>query len=257
MPQAWKKPILVRVWHIGLGDKAHAWNVFTHYIWPGSNIAYFIDGYAQVRPNALIRIEEGLNSAASAWGATGVPTTGRGAESMRLNMIRNGGIHGNLYAIRGHVMMGLRKLGFRLPLGLYRTDPVLGAAISFGLDPSNNDWDPTRILVVPEATWSVRPLSPWQIKDLTSHWKRSVRQATGRFENSAVREHMAVHRKAPQDLPEIARDLILSWIGIHPSRAAWLTLKHPLCLLAAIQARKCRDWSQRNRPPELVAAISL
>ena len=154
-------------------------------------------------------------------------------------------------------MVELRKLGFRLPLGLYRTDALFGAAISFGLDPTRHDWNPARIVVVPEATWLVRPSSPWKVKDLKSHWRKLVRQARGRFENSAVREHMAVRRKAPQELPEIARDLILSWIGIRPSRAAWLTLKHPLCLLAAIQAWKCRDWSQRDRPPELVAAISL
>jgi hypothetical protein len=257
MGQRGQKPVVLRVWDIGLADKAHAWNTFAHRIWPGSDIAYFIDGYAQVMPNALELLEAGLKSNAMALGATGVPTMGRSAETLRQNMVRNGGIHGNLYAVRGDVMMELRNSRFRLPLGLYRTDPLLGAAINFGLDPVGNAWDPRRILVVPEATWFVRVASAWRTKDLKSHWMKMVRQAWGRLENSAVREHMAVRRKPPQDLPETARDLVLAWINSHPSRAAWLNLRHPLCLLAVIKARRRRDWSQRNNPPGLIASITI
>lgn len=230
-----------RVWHIGLPDKAHAWNVFVHRIWTGSAVAYFIDGYAQVAPDALRLLDEALNSAPEALGATGVPSYGRSANTLRARMIRSGGIHGNLHAIRGDALRSLRDRSFRLPLGLYRIDPVYGAVLNFGLDPARNTWDPRRILVVPTATWFVHASSPWRIKNLKNHWNRLLRQAKGWFENSAVRDHLAIRRQPPEDLPETAEDLILSWIERHPSWTAWLILKHPLCLLAAIQARQPRD----------------
>ena len=50
------------VWHVELGDKAHAWNEYVHRIWPDAEIAYFVDGYAQVFPDAFELINNGLQS---------------------------------------------------------------------------------------------------------------------------------------------------------------------------------------------------
>jgi hypothetical protein len=34
----------VRLWSIEVSDKAHVSNQYVHHIWPGSEIAYFVDG---------------------------------------------------------------------------------------------------------------------------------------------------------------------------------------------------------------------
>ncbi len=82
------------VWFVPLGDKAHTWNEYVHRIWKASDNAFFIDGYAVVRQNALGAIEKGLHAHPVSLAATGVPTVGRSASRLRAEMARSGGIHG-------------------------------------------------------------------------------------------------------------------------------------------------------------------
>jgi hypothetical protein len=242
----------VRVWSIAMGDKAHTWNEYLHRIWPKGATSFCIDGYAEVKPGALAAIAERMAQDSSRLGATGVPTCGRSAARLREQMLKSGGIHGNLYAVRPEAMQALREQGFRLPLGLYRTDPLLGSVLMFGLDPANNQWDPTRIAVEAGATWDVRGLSDLTWNNLRSQVKRMVRQAQGDLESRAAREHLAVKRLAPHLFPRTVRELVHGWIEEHPQQARSLFFKRPLCLHAARRLKVERDWSAAATPPELV-----
>jgi hypothetical protein len=242
----------VRVWSIAMGDKAHTWNEYLHRIWPKGATSFCIDGYAEVKPGALAAIAERMAQDSSRLGATGVPTCGRSAARLREQMLKSGGIHGNLYAVRPEAMQALREQGFRLPLGLYRTDPLLGSVLMFGLDPANNQWDPTRIAVEAGATWDVRGLSDLTWNNLRSQVKRMVRQAQGDLESRAAREHLAVKRLAPHLFPRTVRELVHGWIEEHPQQARSLFFKRPLCLHAARKLKVERDWSAAATPPELV-----
>jgi hypothetical protein len=235
---------LVRTWYVPVADKAHAWNQYLCEIWPGSDIGYFIDGYVQVLPDALKMIWESLAAAPGAIAASGVPTMGRSAKALRERL-------------RGSTMVQLRSMGFRLPLGIYRTDPLLIAVICFGLDPSRNDWDVSRILVHPQATWRFRPLNWWSPRDLRTHLNRVIRQAQGALENLAIREHFAVQKNLPQSLPETTSQLVEDWIKRFPEIARRTFVRHPLCLLAARNLRRPRDWSKAKTSPQLIAEISL
>ena len=248
---------LMRVWHVRVADKSHAWNQYLHEIWPGSDIGFFIDGYVQVMPDALRMISEGLESAPRALAASGVPTVGRSAKALRDQLLREGGVHGNLYAVRGSVLGHLRDVGFRLPLGIYRTDPLLIAVICFGLDPSTNEWDINRIFVHPQATWRFRSLNWWNPGDLRVHFNRVMRQAQGELENLAVREHLAIQTNPPQGLPRTASELVGNWISSFPETARRTFVRNPLCLLAAHNLRRSRDWSKTKIPPELIAQASF
>jgi len=168
---------------------------------------------------------------------------------------RQGGIHGNLYAIRGTVMRTFRARGFHLPLGLYRSDSLLAAALAVSLDPKNNPWDWTRLAVCPEATWTITPLSPWRWNDLYTHLRRMRRQAQGSLENLAVREHIAVRKELPEHLPKTNAELVGSWLHAFPDRARRLCISNPLCWLAARNVMRPRDWSQAYLPPEQVGEI--
>ena len=150
-------------------------------------------------------------------------------------------------------MNELRERGFRLPIGLYRTDSLIGAVIAFGLDPVNGSWAPGRTVVVPGATWTFKTNSLWTAKDLVRHWKRMVRQARGVLENIAVRQHMAVEKKSPETLPAIADDLIRLWIRAFPISAAKVFLTNPLSMIAAKRAFVPKDWSESEMPPSIVA----
>ncbi|MGC1606031.1 MAG: hypothetical protein WA748_10920 [Candidatus Acidiferrum sp.] len=248
-----RPPTVMRIWYISVADKAHAWNKYIYDILPASEIAFFVDGYAQVAPEALKLISDGLGATPKALAATGVPTIGRSSGLQTELMLREGGLHGSLYAVRGGFVEQLRSTGFLLPLGLYRTDGVLGAAISFALDPAKNDWDSKRILVHPKATWKIRPLSWASAADIRSHLKKIIRQAQGVLENLAVREHLAIQKKTPQSLPRTGAELVRSWIAEHPMPAIQTFLSRPLCLAAAWKLRRPRDWSEASRAAVLVS----
>jgi hypothetical protein len=245
----------IRAWYIPIADKAHAWNQYIHTIWPSSNIAFFVDGYAEVMPEALRLISDGLRDAPNALAASGIPSVGRTSATQAEIMIREGGLHGNLYAMRGDFVTRLRKTAFRLPLGLYRTDGVLGAAICFALDPAKNDWDSGRILVHPNATWRIRPLSLLSVTDIRSHIKKVMRQAQGVLENLAVREHLAIQKNTPQSLGRTSAELVQSWIRAHPIRALRAAVTNPLCIIAAWRIHRSRDWSEVTIPAQLLVDV--
>ncbi|MFC0250903.1 hypothetical protein [Massilia consociata] len=242
----------LRVWAIEAPDKAHTWNEYVYRIWDNAGTAFFIDGYAQVRPDALAAIDHRLMTTPDALGASGVPTSGRSAAALREQMLRQGGIHGNLYAISEEGMQGIRAAGFKLPLGIYRTDPLIGSVLMFRLDPSNNTWDPRRIAVESSATWHVDGIEDLTLKNVKSHFKRILRQAQGDLENRAARDHLAVRGLPLTQMPKTVREMVLQWIDAHPDEARSLYMKNPLRLHAARRMRPPQDWSSAKRAPELL-----
>lgn len=242
----------LRVWSIAAPDKAHAWNEYVHRIWDTGGTAFFIDGYARVKPDALDAIDRHLALTPSAMAASGVPTCGRSARRLRERMLRSGGIHGNLYALKGDSMEALRQTGFRLPLGLYRTDPMLGGALTFRLDPVNSTWTRGSVVAVAGATWDVDGISELSFKNIAAYFKRQLRQAHGALESRAFREHMAIRRLPLQSLPATAQDMIQDWLTAQPAQARRLFMTQPLCLVAARALRVRRDWSATQVAPVLL-----
>lgn len=243
----------LRVWSIDTPDKAHTWNEYVHRIWDTEGITYFIDGYARPKPDALHAIERHLAAKPNAMAASGVPTSGRSAKKMRETMLRRGGgIHGNLYALTASSMKGVKTTSFRLPLGLYRTDPLLGAALTYRLDPSNNQWTRGSVVAVGDATWDVDGISELNYKNAIGYFKRRVRQAQGTLESQAFRDHMSIKRLPPRLLPATAEEMVTNWLKFHPVPARSLFFKQPLCLYVARQLRKPRDWSKTQVAPKLL-----
>lgn len=249
--------ITLRIWSSLIGDKSHAWNQYVHDIWPGSEITYFVDGYARPQPDAFSLIAEALEGAPESLAGTGVPSVGRSASKLAQQMIEGGGIHGNMHAIRGTVIEALRERNFRLPLGLYRGEATVGAVLAFRLDPANHRWVRGTTVVQPEATWWHEPASIWSLNDLIGQLKRRFRQARGTLENRAVRQHLSVSRKAPEDLPATADEFIGNWIRDFPGEARSLFFTNPLCWWEARKAARGRDWSQADTPPELLLELDL
>ena len=242
----------LRIWSIAAPDKAHTWNEYIHRIWDSGGLTFFVDGYAQVRPDALTAIERQLAALPDALVASGVPTSGRSALRLREQMLRNGGLHGSLYALKADSMTLLRDGGFRLPLGLYRNDGMLGAALCYRLDPANHQWKRGTVVAVADATWDVNDVATLSYKNVVAYFKRRLRQAQGVLENRALREHMGIKRLPPQALPATAQDMINDWLGAQPAKARSLFLKQPSCLYAARQLRTPRDWSKTELPPVLM-----
>lgn len=153
-------------------------------------------------------------------------------------------------------MRELKRRSFKLPLGLYRTDSLIGAVLNFNLDPAKYRWDSSRILVHPGATWDIPTSKWWRFKDVRTHSRRIVRQAQGVLENAAVRDHLAIRKIVPEDLPSNVEDLVLNWISNNPQQARRLFQRQPLTFYAARKLRKRKDWSDAGLSPNLLYEMS-
>lgn len=220
--------VRVRVWTISRGDKANAWNEYVHRIWPGADTTFFVDGYVQVNPDALALLDAGLGANPECLAASGVPTQGRTATAHRNSMISGGGLHGNMHAIRQSAMEQIRTLNFRLPVGLYRTDSLIGGAMAFRFAPAKFPWNVGLCHVAPTASWRLinMPKGPYAI--LSTYFKRRLRQAQGQLENLAVKEHMAIKLRPPQELPACSKQMVMEWVRNNPGQVSKLVKGSPL-----------------------------
>ncbi len=249
--------ICIRVWFIQLGDKAHAWNEYLFHIAPSVPHHFFVDGYVMVRPDAYERIRLELEKCPSANAASGVPSIGRSAHKLRGQMLREGGLHGNLYALPERTMEQFRLRDFRLPLGIYRNDSLIASVLCFGLDPATHQWDIKRILVVPDATWWLRPTSTFSAMDLLTHLRRTLRQAQGRLENLAIKAHLAKRRDAPELIPRTVAELIDVWAETEPQEFKQTLRRHPSSFHALYKMRQPKNWSAAKLVPQLLWASAV
>jgi hypothetical protein len=245
----------IRVWHITLGDKSHAWNTYIHEIWPSGSVTFFVDGYVEVYENSFEKLAAALATHSHARAATGTDVMGRSADRQAKFQIEISGIHGNLYALSREAVLQVRESGFRLPLGLYRTDPTLESCLKWDFDPSANAWNKHRITVVTDVTWKRPVSSPWRFADWIVHWRRMIRQAQGDVEQQALKTFFANDKKRPRELPETAEELLRQWIDRFPSQWRRMVRTNPLRLLAIRRACRPRDWTQVGIPPTLISTF--
>lgn len=244
----------LRVWAIALADKANAWNEYIHRIWPGAEHTFFVDGYARVQAGALHALQQAMRDEPEALAATGVPTEGPSAPLITRHLLEGHGLHGNLFALRASAVDRIREQGLRLPVGLYRSDSTIAAAISFGLDPVQHTWDARRFVAVcTQATWSVNPspLFSWGQVQLRVH--RRLRQAQGDLENWAVRFHWQIQRRAIGSLDGTVEELVANWAKDDPVGFRQRLSRHPLRRLAWKRLRATVPSARASGTAELRA----
>jgi hypothetical protein len=218
----------VRLWRAPRADKAQAWNDYLHGPIPPESLVFFMDGYVTVERDTLARVADALARRPTALAATCVPSVGPSAQRVRRQVLTEGGLHGNLYALTAATVRRLRACGFRLPLGIYRNDSALGAALAFDLDPAANEWSHDRIVAVPEARYRTPQAGPASAAALAALLRRRLRQARGHVETLALQAHLAEMRRPPSAWPETARGLGLQWADEHPAAARSLLWTKPM-----------------------------
>jgi hypothetical protein len=228
-----REGLRLRVWSIALADKSNAWNEYVHRIWPRAERTFFVDGYAQVLPGALQALSQTLQDQPEALAATGVPSEGPSASLIARHLMEGHGLHGNLFALRAGAVDRIRQQGLRLPVGLYRSDSTIAAAMSFGLDPAQQTWDAKRFVAVcTGASWRVPP-SPWfSWAQIQLRWHRRMRQAQGDLENWAVRYHWQIARRGIASLDRTVEALVSNWAQDDPVGFRQRLSRHPLRRLA-------------------------
>lgn len=246
----------VRVWYLAETDKANAWNQHIHHIWEGASLAFYVDGYVELDPDAIRQLTRAMQAHPETMAGTGVPSGGRSSKRLRQEMLALGGMHGNFCCIRDSALLALRLRGIRLPLGIYRTDSTMGAMLGFGLDPARNEWNPLKyIAIAPEATWSTEGKKWWRWADIQTSYRRLDRQAQGRLENNAVRHHLAVRQLPPEALPRTVAELVLDWVARCPEEATPLLRSNQRVARALDRLQtKATDWHAETAPVRIANA---
>ena len=243
----------LRVWHLALADKAHAWNQYVEAIWPGSGLAFFVDGYVRLWPATIARLAQRVGTSSMALAGSGVPTVGRSVAAETRAMLAEGGIHGNCFCITAATLQQMKRAGFRLPLGLYRGDAMIGAVLAYRLDPAQHAWDlKNAVLVEPKASWDMQGMRYWRLADWHALWRRRGRQAQGRLENLAMRDHLSIRRLPVRALPRTVAELVLDWAQRHPEEAAKACRSDRRVAQALGGFQTPRDWHAAELAPALV-----
>ena len=245
--------VAIRVWSIPMAGKAHAWNQYLHRVWPGTRLAFFIDGYAKIKNDSLKRLEDGLSTNTDTLAGGGVLVTGRTASKLRERTLREGGIQGAFFVLKESAMNELRVKDFHLPLGLYGFDSLLGAVLSFGIDPSKNKWDAkSYIFLHPDITFSIDEKKWWRYSDIKTHFKRILNNGLRILVIGATRDYLARRKLPPEDLPRTVEEFVLTWVANCPEEAKKILRKSPTCRLALNKLRIAKDWSAAEKENELV-----
>jgi hypothetical protein len=243
------------VWYISVPDKAHAWNAYFQHIWPNATTSFFVDGYVMPRKNSFALLSTALQEHPDAYAASAVSTIGFSSRKQQRFQERNTGINGNLFAMTNTAIVCLRESGFRLPRGLYRTDPTMQSFLKLDFKPGSGKANRRRVVVVKEATYDRRAFSPFKLSDLRTQWRRVLRQRQGDLEIQAVRQLLSVRKIDPRQMPDTVRDLIVGWMHESPRQWWVMAAANPLRLLAARHVRAFCDWSAAADPPELVLTV--
>jgi len=220
---------------IALGDKANAWNVFVHEVAPRADTpCFFIDGDVRAIPGALDVMAEALAQHPEANGVSALPQSGRGVAAFQRDMLRDNGVAGNLYGLRGSFVERIREQAIKMPVGVIGEDALMGAMLKWDLR-GDTRWDNSRVVVAREAGFEFDSVSPWLPREWKKYFRRRVRYSVRGFQNRmlgqaiqpagflALPHHV---RELYSRYPDVLRlerrglDALFDWLAIREIRSA-------------------------------------
>ena len=196
-----------------VADKANTINRFLYDLRPEADGYFFVDAYARVGAGALDAMTQHFSDHPDAHITTGVPVNGRSAEASTAAILRGAAVNGQLYAMRPGFVERIVAAGLRLPLALYRGDPLLASMAAHDLDALGTKWSDSRVAGVARATFEISPLSIFRWSDVKRQFHREIRQARGRMENAAIKS--IIYERGYAALPDDANAMIRNWLRRH------------------------------------------
>ena len=180
----------VKVHQFVEGGKSRSWNRFLFEMLPDIHPTHiFVDGDAQILAGSIDALAESLANNPYANAVSGVPRNGRNAEYYREEMHRTRGLFGDLYALRGHFLMEMKRRNIRLPNDLIGDDGLVGAMVKTDLE-SEASWDDERVVICDEAGFLCEPVNPFSLATVNLQRKRMINYSVRRFQNMVVSEIM-------------------------------------------------------------------
>lgn len=168
------------------GDKANAWNTYTHEIAPLDAVMHvFTDGDMAMSVGSVAGFLERFTAQPEANGCAGLPRGGRSEAAFQAKLINNHEMAGNLYAVRGSCIAAFRAKGVRLPFGMFGEDGLVATLIKYDLD-TKGTINHARITACDTAFFDYESLSPWNLRDLRIYRNRRMRYAVRRQQANMI-----------------------------------------------------------------------
>lgn len=212
------------------GDKANAWNVFVHEVAPRADTpCFFIDGDVRAMPGSLDAMAQALAQNPAANGVSALPQSGRGVAAFQRDMLRDNGVAGNLYGLRGSFVERIRAQAIKMPFGTIGEDALMGAMLKWDLL-GDSRWDNSRVVVAREAGFAFDSVSPWLPREWKKYFRRRVRYSVRGYQNKMLGR--AIQPAGFAALPPHVRDLYprypdvlkLEWRGLN-TLFDWLAIR--------------------------------
>ena len=216
---------------IEIGDKSNAWNVFVHDLMPEAELYYFLDGDCNVGENAISIIEKALVKDCplpNVIAATPEEIT-KSRIKTTMEMLTNGGLAGNFYALTNQFVDRIRAQKIKLPLGTIGEDSLVGALAYWNLVPFS-DWNLKNILVLRNAKFTYTPLSIFNFSDLKLYYRRKIRYSHRFFQNKVIKECFrenglkGINKPVNELLKKHPEQLQLNWRGLD-TYFDWIALR--------------------------------
>ena len=220
----------VQLHSIALGDKANAWNVFVHEVAPhDASHCFFIDGDVRATPRALDVMADVLTQHPHANSVSALPMSGRGVAAFQRDMLKDNGVAGNLYGLRGTFVERIRAQAIRMPIGTIGEDALIGAMLKWDLR-GDTRWDNSKVVVAQDAGFEFNSVSPWLPREWKKYYRRRVRYSVRGYQNKMLGR--AIQPAGFEALPPQVRDLYpcypdmlrLQWRGLN-TLFDWLALR--------------------------------
>jgi glycosyltransferase involved in cell wall biosynthesis len=216
-PVAEKHPSLT-VHELQPGGKARTWNRFVHEILadPLPEMIVFMDGDAAIAPGSFDALALALNEQPKALAIAGMPLNGRSHLHYQTLLRRDGGLFGDLYALRGDFVRLIHEAGYRLPVDLVGDDGLVAAWAATDLRKDEN-WDRNRLGHADAAGFYCEPVNIVSPRTLRVQYKRMISYAVRHFQGRIVSRIMG--DTGPSGLPERLSSLYMDWLPTFSPRS--------------------------------------
>ena len=175
---------------ISLGDKANAWSYYVnHLAAPDTRLHVFVDGDVLVSPDAISEIEAQLDKHPEALAASTLPKGGRTARAWSERILREHGMPGNFYALRGETLARIKALNVNIPVGMIGDDPLLRWLILNNFAP-NGQVDRSRIRPVPKAYFEYESIPFMNWNGFRALFARQMRYQLRDLQMNLLQQHL-------------------------------------------------------------------
>ena len=168
-------PIVIR-----LGDKANAWNHYTHQASGRDALMHaFVDGDVTVTPGSMAALLRAFDADPVANGCAALPVGQRSrVVAYRRKLSANREMSGNFYALRGSFLDDIRRRDIRVPIGMFGEDGLVTALTRWNLNRGPDDC--RRVTFCEDAGFEYEGLSLWRPSHVRIARNRMMRYAMRR-----------------------------------------------------------------------------